>query len=402
MEKLINFNQEQLNMIRYLVGVEKGTEMECKLFVEYCETVGLNPIMRQIMFQKRESKYGPRWYPLTTRDGYLWKARTSNDFIGGPRAGVVREGDEFGFDNVTGLVNHQFGAKRGNIIGAWAVMKHKRYEPASTFVEFKEYSDAGANNPVWRSNPTAMIQKVAEVFVMRRQFPVDGLYTVEEFGVNADIDGFGEEVDISSMLHTPLSHEAAEMNTHTQPTNEKIEVSATLETNTSHINQSSLERSGEAATAAIPTSVETKPEPIPTREEEKGTLAIEQKPDDKTVTEPAAGSTLVNQEIASAQQPVTPTSEAAKPSNGDVEIPANAELYTINSRRNGITTSKTKFVNFNLTRADGTKITALAKEEHPLQALEQIPDGQAVMLTTKMENGFCFIELVFKVAAQVA
>jgi phage recombination protein Bet len=399
MEKLIKFNQEQLNMVRHLVALEKGTEMEFKLFVEYCETVGLNPIMRQIMFQKRESKYGPRWYPLTTRDGYLWKARTSNDFIGGPRAGVVREGDEFGFDNVTGLVNHQFGAKRGNILGAWAVMKHKRYEPASTFVEFKEYSDAGANNPVWRSNPTAMIQKVAEVFVMRRQFPVDGLYTVEEFGVNADIDGFGEDVDISTMLQTPLSHEVAEMNTHTQPTNEKIEVSTTLETNTTH---TSLERSEEAAATASPTSVETKAEPIPTQEEAKVTLALEQKQEDKAVTESASGSTPVNQEIASAQQPVTPTSEADKPSNGDVEIPANAELYTINSRRNGFTTSKTKFVNFNLTRADGTKITALAKEEHPLQALEQIPDGQTVMLTTKMENGFCFIEFVFKAAAQVA
>ncbi|CAN7768546.1 recombinase RecT [Paenibacillus sp. LjRoot153] len=378
MEKLLKFNQEQLNMIKHIVALEKGTEMELKLFVEYCENVGLNPIMRQIMFQKREAKLGPRWTPLTTRDGYLWKSRTSPDYVGAPLAGVVREGDEFAFDNVTGLVTHKFGAKRGNLLGAWAVMRHKRYDTISTFVEFKEYSEACINNPVWRSNPTAMIQKIAEVFVMRRQFPVDGLYTIEEFGVNADLDGFGEDADITTMLKPPVTAESVEPTV--QPIKEIIEVSTTTSENENqNLTMQTEEKSEESATTS---STVQKPEnPVQ-----------EQKEEEKVVSEQPIESSAIQVEP---EAPVASQSEAAE--HSAVVVPPNAELYTIKSRREGRTTSKAKFLYFSLVRSDGTNYTALARDEHVLNALELIPDNSSVMIATKSENGFNFIEFAFKV-----
>src|SRR5690625_369974 len=39
-------------------------------------------------------------------------------------------------------------------------------------------------NPVWDKHPSSMITKVAEVFVIRRQFPLGGLYTAEEMGID--------------------------------------------------------------------------------------------------------------------------------------------------------------------------------------------------------------------------
>ena len=113
-----------------------GTQEEANHFIEVCETFGLNPLLGDIVFQRYETKNGPNTSFITTRDGLLRVATTQEGYVGPPNANVVREGDTFEFIPSEGSVRHEFGQKRGQILGAYAVMHHKRFRPVAVFVDF--------------------------------------------------------------------------------------------------------------------------------------------------------------------------------------------------------------------------------------------------------------------------
>lgn len=50
------------------------------------------------------------------------------------------------------------------------------------FADFQEYVEANKNSPTWKQYPSAMIQKVAEVGALRRQFNLSGVVAAEEVG----------------------------------------------------------------------------------------------------------------------------------------------------------------------------------------------------------------------------
>lgn len=198
MEKVLTFTNEQKSLIwNRFVQPANGTEEEANHFIEVCETFGLNPLLGDIVFQRYETKNGPNTSFITTRDGLLRVATTQEGYVGPPNANVVREGDTFEFIPSEGSVRHEFGQKRGPILGAYAVMHHKRFRPVAVFVDFLEYFQANSgelnskykNKNVWDKMPSAMIQKIAEVFVLRRQFPLGGLYTREEMSIDEDFSG---------------------------------------------------------------------------------------------------------------------------------------------------------------------------------------------------------------------
>ncbi|MCM3790349.1 recombinase RecT [Domibacillus indicus] len=218
MEKALVFSQEQKSLIwSRFVGPNEGTQEEARHFVEVCETFGLNPLLGDIVFQKYETKQGTRTNFITTRDGLLRIAAQHPDYVGAPCAAEVREGDEFEFIPSEGTVRHVFGQKRGNIIGAYAVLYHKRLRPCAVFVNFAEYFKANARSErdggkggssIWDAMPSTAIIKVAEVLVLKRQFPLGGLYTAEEMGLE---EFKSEQADIipdhqkSSKNNTPDS-----------------------------------------------------------------------------------------------------------------------------------------------------------------------------------------------------
>lgn len=97
MEKIIQFSREQKNLIwQTKVAPMGGTLEECFLFVEVCETHGLNPLVGDIVFKKYNSKNGPVVNFITTRDGYLKAAMRDKEYVKVISA-VVREGDHFAF-----------------------------------------------------------------------------------------------------------------------------------------------------------------------------------------------------------------------------------------------------------------------------------------------------------------
>jgi phage recombination protein Bet len=173
-----NFSDTELSLLKSTIVPSDATDDEIKLFIMICKKYNLDPFSKEIVMTKYQTKDGYRTNFITTRDGYL-KIAMQDPGFDGIISFVVKEGDEFEIDAGSLQVKHKFGSKRGEIIGAWAMARHKNRPPVIVFVDFKEYVQ---NTPVWRQYPSAMIQKVAEVSALRRQFNISGLVAREEIG----------------------------------------------------------------------------------------------------------------------------------------------------------------------------------------------------------------------------
>lgn len=193
---LLSFDQGKIDIIKHTVA-KGATNDELAMFMHLCQTYQLDPFLKEIWFikraKKRKDQQGNWDYKrlsngeidysdaettiMTSRDGYL-KVAQQNPSYDGLQSFAIREGDIFEIDAENFKVIHKFGAKRGRLIGAWAGAYHKGRKPFFCFVDFAEYNEAKSN--VWQKYPSAMIQKVAEVFALKRQFGISGLVTKEE------------------------------------------------------------------------------------------------------------------------------------------------------------------------------------------------------------------------------
>lgn len=158
-----------------------ATNSDLALYLYRCRKLGFDPFTGDLVMQKRILKDGSvRITFITTRDALLKNAE-KNLYYDGINSGVVRDGDTFLVDTEKGIIRHQFGSKRGAKLAGWAVVHHKNRKPVIYTADYKEYYLANAKSPAWESYPSAMIQKVAEVGALKRQFPaLSGLYTTEE------------------------------------------------------------------------------------------------------------------------------------------------------------------------------------------------------------------------------
>lgn len=267
MQKVLEFTREQKELIwKKYVRPEGGSETDFKHFVEVCETFGLNPLLGDIVFQVKQTKKGPQATFITTRDGLLRAAMRDPHYVGAPISAVVREGDLFKIDPVNATVEHQFGAKKGKIIGAWARMEHAKYRPVVVFVDFDEYFRANAQSqrtegekggsPIWDKFPSAMIQKVAEAFCIRRLFPLGGLMTAEEMG---EIEKVAEKAEYIAAVSETKNEEKEET---------KIEIKD--EAKSEATNAAKNETKNEAMKSEEETRKETKTKNEPRNETKNG------------------------------------------------------------------------------------------------------------------------------------
>lgn len=199
---------DQIELIKKTVA-KGATDDELAMFLHLSNKYDLDPFAKEIWFIKRVKKVnnGGVWdYPrlangeidysnseapiiTTSRDGYLKVAQRNPEYeglIGFP----VCEGDTFEIDATNYTVSHKFGAKRGKLIGAWAKCDRQGRKPQISYVDFNEYNDSNSNT--WKNYPSAMIQKVAEVFVLKRQFGIDGLVTKEEMPMEFDLKNISD------------------------------------------------------------------------------------------------------------------------------------------------------------------------------------------------------------------
>lgn len=195
---LINFSPEKIKVLTNTVAKGATTD-ELEMFLHLASRYQLDPFAKEIWFVKRPKKvkdaHGNWDYKrlengevdyegvdpiiMTSRDGYLKVAQSDAEFEG-VNSFEIRANDDFSFNPMTGEIEHKISSKRGEITAAWAVCKRKGREPAIALVDFNEYKNAAGSNPVWKNYPSAMIRKVAEVIVLKRQFNISGLVTKEE------------------------------------------------------------------------------------------------------------------------------------------------------------------------------------------------------------------------------
>lgn len=211
MEKKIQFTSEQKSIIwnRFIAPAE-GTAEEARHFVDYCETLGLNPLIGDIVFQRYKSGGQLRARFVETRDGLLKMATRHPDFVGPPISNVVREGDEFEFNPTEGSVRHKYGITRGMILGAYSVLCHRHYRPHAVWVDFDEYFHTNAKSQggisrFWDERPCSMIQKVAECISIRRLFLATEYMPLDEME--------GEDCPSDTSLHQIGSELASNGNT---------------------------------------------------------------------------------------------------------------------------------------------------------------------------------------------
>lgn len=173
--------------------VAKGaSDAQLEMFLTLADRYGLDPFLKEIWFV-------PGVGIITSRDGYLKVAQRDPDFDGIVSAAVCA-GDDFEMDPVQPTIRHRFGAQRGLIIGAYAVVFHKRRRPAVCFASLSEYRKTGG---VWSTYTSAMICKVAEVMALKRQFGISGLVSEEEILVPGSAEAQAE------VLHQKLAEAEA-------------------------------------------------------------------------------------------------------------------------------------------------------------------------------------------------
>lgn len=344
----MEFTQEQKALIwETIIAPNNGTEAEAKAFIYTCELHGLDPLAKDIVFSKFETKHGPRVSYIVTRDGLLKNAMRDKQYKK-LMSGVVKQGDHFQMDVANGLVEHKFGDKRGKIEGSWAVVEHRERGPLAVFVDFQEYFVANAasqkgKNYVWDSMPSAMISKVAESIALKRQFPLGtGIYTEEEISVEQTVSTDTPSEPVSSVSNEDTGTPVKEVEKATPPP----------------LNNSAGQQRQ--------TAKDTKPQ----ESKEKTTKQAEKPSEPKEQKE----STPKTKDQPKVEKP-NATNEVNKPSNDDQLA---WETHTIKTFKEGVMPNREPFYKIVFENESGEQFLALTKEPAVMTKTDEIGINQKI------------------------
>lgn len=175
------FTSEEIAILKSTIA-KGATDMELSYFLNVARVYGLNPFTKQIWFYK-DSKNN--MIVFAGRDGFLAKAQKDKRW-NGISSDVVRTGESFTMNVAEGKISHVKDiTSKAKIIGAYAISKPKGTEyPTIEWADFDTYSK-GYN--VWKSDPVAMIKKVAESHCLAKAYGISGLAVEEDFEVKDSI-----------------------------------------------------------------------------------------------------------------------------------------------------------------------------------------------------------------------
>ena len=173
---IITFDDEKLALIKRTIA-KGATDDEFALFMHQAQRTGLDPLARQIHFQKYNTKSGPQIAIITGIDGYRLVADRTGKYAGN---------DEPVFDGRIG----EYPAKA--TVTVWKIVGGVRCN-FSASAYWQEYYPGDIKGFQWRKMPHVMLAKCAEAAALRKAFPADlsGVYTHDEMEqANLDvIDG---------------------------------------------------------------------------------------------------------------------------------------------------------------------------------------------------------------------
>lgn len=153
------FSYEWTDLVKKTVAKE-ATDAELGLFLYQCKKTGLDPLAKQIYFQKRSGQI----VIITGIDGYRLSAQRTGNYAGSDDAVFD---DEANPGKATITVYRLVGGIRCGFIASarWA-----------------EYFPGEKQGHMWRKMPTTMLAKCAEALALRKAFPQElgGTYIKEE------------------------------------------------------------------------------------------------------------------------------------------------------------------------------------------------------------------------------
>lgn len=145
-----------------------ATDQELELFVQICNSCGLNPFMKQIYAVPRGSKGGPTtMQPMVSIDGFRLIAERTKCYAPGREPTFVY-GPNKKLYSATAYVKKKLPDGSWHEVTATALMQ-----------EYEQHS------PIWQGKPHVMLAKCAEAMALRRAFPANlsGLYEENEINV---------------------------------------------------------------------------------------------------------------------------------------------------------------------------------------------------------------------------
>ena len=180
---LRRYSESDLNVIRKTVAHGASPE-ELAMFLYLANRYQLDPFLGEILLIRVKAKQPDGTYQealriYVPRDGWLKVAIRHPEYEGIDSAPVY-EKDEFQADFAEAKVTHRVTSPlRGRVVGAYAIARRKGRKPYLVVVSLEEVR---GKTPAWDTHPAIMAQTRAEVYAIRRQFEISGLYAPEEFG----------------------------------------------------------------------------------------------------------------------------------------------------------------------------------------------------------------------------
>lgn len=166
---LITFDDDKIGLIKRTIAKD-ATDDELALFLHQAQKTGLDPLAKQIYFQKYNTRSGPQIAIITGIDGYRLVAS---------RTGVYAGNDAPVFDGRINYAGRDVPAKA--TVTVWRIVGNRRM-PFAASVYWDEYCPDPPRDYQWKKMPHVMLAKCAEAAALRKAFPADlsGVYTHEE------------------------------------------------------------------------------------------------------------------------------------------------------------------------------------------------------------------------------
>jgi len=174
------FSPEEIAIIKNTVA-KNTTDLELAYFLNVAKVYNLNPFTKEIWCYK-DGKGNV--IVFAGRDGFLNKAQTDKKW-NGIASDIVREGETFSMNVAKGEISHNKDVlSKAKIVGAYAICKPKGCEIST--IEWADFDTYNKGYNVWKSDPAAMIKKVAESHCLQKAYGLAGLANAEDFELKGE------------------------------------------------------------------------------------------------------------------------------------------------------------------------------------------------------------------------
>lgn len=193
------FTNEQVSLIKSMIARDASDD-ELKFFLYTAQKRGLDPLAKQLYFQKRKNNKSGKYDLtfITSIDGYRLIADRTAKYAGS---------DDPIFDDET--------SPSKATVTVWKIVQGIRC-PFTATARWDQYYPGDSQGFMWRKMPHLMLGKCAEALALRKAFPeeLSGVYIKEEMEqAGPTVDHRDESETVYATVATPPDEVVAQRNT---------------------------------------------------------------------------------------------------------------------------------------------------------------------------------------------